>query len=461
MSAQVSLKESGPPSTDVAVQFSSRLGFFLAAVGSAVGVGNIWGFPSQAADNGGAAFVLVYLCFSFLLAWPMLTAELLVGRYGRSDPVATLGMLSSSMITTRLGQAVGWFSSLTVILIYSFYGIIAGWIICFGLAPVVTLFGLTELSTTLTSFQTAPTLIATALFMVMTTRIVSGGIAGGIEKWCSRLMPMLALLIFSLITYTLSQEGAMEGLRYFLLPDIEKIFNRELLVSALGQSFFSMSLGVGVMLVYGAYLSSQSNVPLLAAGVALTDTAVAILAGLLIIPGMFVALHHGIDIFTPDGTLKSADTLIFDVLPTLFNQLGSAGILVSVAFFALLAITALTSSISMLEVPVAILQRRHWAQRTPSSWLLSILAFGISTCIVIWFETLFNLVVSMTTHYAMPLLSLAICIFVGWIWSRNHKLKELQQGCPNIKHSWFWKIWPWYIRIVCPALILVLIVYTF
>ncbi len=455
------MKESNSTSTDVAAQFSSRLGFFLAAVGSAVGVGNIWGFPSQAADNGGAAFVLVYLCFSFLLAWPMLTAELLVGRYGRSDPVATLGMLSSSAITRRLGKTIGWFSSLTVILIYSFYSIIAGWIICFGLAPVAKLLGFAELNTTLTSFQTTPTLIAIAVFLVITTRIVSGGIAGGIEKWCGRLMPMLALLIFSLIIYTLAQDGAMEGLRYFLLPDFSKILNKDLLVSALGQSFFSMSLGVGVMLVYGAYLSSQSNVPLLAAGVALTDTAVAILAGLLIIPGMFVALHHGIDIFTAEGSLKSADTLVFDVLPALFSQLGTPGILVSVAFFALLAITALTSSISMLEVPVAILQRRRWAQRTQSSWLISILAFSISTCIVLWFDILFGLVVSLTTRYAMPLLSLAICIFVGWIWSRNHKLKELQQGCPNIKHSWFWKIWPWYIRTVCPVMILVLIIYTF
>ncbi|MGY0218072.1 sodium-dependent transporter [Endozoicomonadaceae bacterium StTr2] len=443
------------------MQFSSRIGFFLAAVGSAVGVGNIWGFPTQAADNGGGAFVLAYLLFSFLLAWPMLTAELLVGRYGRSDPVETLSKLSSSPIHRILGQVTGWASTLTVILIYSFYSIIAGWILCFGLAPVALLLGFEQFSQTLMSFQTIPTLTATACFMFMTTQVVSGGVADGIEKWCSRLMPLLVLLMLALIGFTLSQPGAIEGLKYFLMPDFSKLFDHQLLIHALGQSFFSMSLGVGVMLVYGAYLSRNSNVPLLAAGVAMTDTLVAILAGLLIIPGMFVALHHGIEIHTADGALKSADTLVFDVLPALFIQFGHFGALISIAFFALLAITALTSSVSMLEVPVAIIQRRHWALRPQSSWLVSIAAFAVSVCIVLWHEPLFALIVGATTRYAMPLLSLSVCLFTGWVWSRYHKLQELQQGCPNIGSSWFWKIWPWYIRIVCPVLILLLILFTF
>ncbi|WP_461535706.1 sodium-dependent transporter [Spongorhabdus nitratireducens] len=442
-------------------QFSSRLGFFLAAVGSAVGIGNIWGFPTQTADNGGAAFVLVYLCFSFLLAWPMLIAELVIGRYGRSDPVSTLGMINPNPLLKWFGMFVGWSSTITVILIYSFYAIIAGWIICFGLAPVFSMLELDDIAKSLTSFSIVPTLITATLFMMMVASIVAGGIAEGIEKWCGRLMPALILLMLGLIGFTLTQDGAMDGLRYFLLPDFSKILNKDLLVSAMGQSFFSMSLGVGIMVVYGAYLTNNSNVPLLAASVALTDTLVAIMAGLLIIPGMFVALHHGIDIYTEEGVLKSADTLVFDVLPALFNQLGSTGVVVSLAFFALLAITALTSAISILEVPVAVMQRRHLVHRPQGAWLITVLTFILCFCMLRWFDVLFGFIVSLTTQYAMPLLSLAVCIFAGWIWSRHHKLRELQQGYPDIEHSLFWKIWPWYIRIVCPSLVLVLIWYTF
>ncbi len=454
-------KASGSSDNQTSIQFSSRLGFFLAAVGSAVGIGNIWGFPTQTADNGGAAFVLVYLCFSFLLAWPMLITELVIGRYGRSDPVSTLGIIHPRPSVKLLGMLVGWASTITVILIYSFYAIIAGWIICFGLAPVFSLLGMKEVAAALTSFSMLPTLITAGLFMMMVASIVAGGVAEGIEKWCGRLMPALVVLMIGLISFTLTQDGAMDGLRYFLLPDFSKILNKDLLVSALGQSFFSMSLGVGIMVVYGAYLTNNSNVPLLAASVALTDTLVAIMAGMLIIPGMFVALHHGIEIYTAEGTLKSADTLVFDVLPMLFSQLGSTGIVVSLAFFALLAITALTSAISILEVPVAVLQRRHIVHRPQGAWLISAFTFMLCICMMIWFDVLFGFIVSLTTQYAMPLLSLAVCIFAGWLWSRHHKLQELQQGYPDIEHSLFWKIWPWYIRIVCPVLVLVLIFYTF
>ncbi|MGI9280410.1 MAG: sodium-dependent transporter [Endozoicomonas sp.] len=442
-------------------QFTSRLGFYLAAVGSAVGIGNIWGFPTQTADNGGAAFVLIYLCFSFLLAWPMLVAELVIGRYGRSDPVTTLENVNSRAFFRVLGKLTGWCSTITVLLIYTFYAIIAGWIICFGLAPLVKLLGFQELAVLLTSFNALPTMVAAGAFMALVAAIVSGGVANGIEKWCSRLMPMLVFLILILIGFTLSQEGALDGLKYFILPDFSKILSKDLLISALGQSFFSMSLGVGIMVVYGAYLTRDSNIPVMAAGVAVTDTLVAVMAGLLIIPGMFVALNHGIDIYTAEGTLKSADKLVFDVLPQLFLQFGSIGVLLSLAFFVLLTITALTSAVSILEVPVAVFQRRQIAHRTSSAWLISIATFLFSVCVMIWFDPLFDFVVNLTTRYAMPLLSLVVCVYAAWIWSRDQKLKELQKGCPEIEHSFFWKVWPWYIRFICPTMVMILIFFTF
>ena len=307
------MEDTADTGTGSTARFTSRLGFYLVAVGSAVGIGNIWGFPTQTADNGGGAFVLIYLCFSFLLAWPMLIAELVIGRYGRTDPVSVMTMVNPKPLIKTLGSCVGWGSTVTILLIYTFYTIIVGWIICFGLAPLAVFFNLQELATYLISLETVPTMAAGGLFMIMVAGIVSGGIADGIEKWCNRLMPALIIIMLGLIAFTMQQHGAMEGLRYFLLPDFSKVINKDLIISALGQSFFSMSLGVGIMVVYGAYLTSNSNIPFLAASVALTDTLVAILAGLLIIPGMFVALHHGIEIYTADGTLKSADTLVFDV----------------------------------------------------------------------------------------------------------------------------------------------------
>ena len=447
--------------SDGSPQFTSRLGFFLVAVGSAVGVGNIWGFPAQTADNGGAAFVLIYLCFSFLLAWPMLVAELVIGRYGRTDPASVLEMVHPNPLLKRIGVMVGWASTITVLLIYTFYCIISGWIICFGLAPVASFIDMPELAGYLTSMNAVSTAIAAGVFMMMVASIVSGGVADGLEKWCNRLMPTLVVLMLCLIVFTLRQDGALEGVRYFLQPDFSKVFDRHLIISALGQSFFSMSLGVGIMVVYGSYLTNNSNVPLLAASVALTDTLVAILAGMLIIPGMFVAVHHGIDIYTADGVLKSADTLVFDVLPALFQQFGNIGVIVSLAFFVLLTITALTSAISILEVPVAVVLRRYLIHRSRSVWMLTLLAYAACICVIIWFDQLFDLIVILTTRYSMPLLSLVVCLYAGWVWSRDQKLNELKKGFPGVENSLFWKIWPWYVRFVCPAMVLMLIILTF
>ena len=446
------------PST---TRFTSRLGFYLAAVGSAVGVGNIWGFPTQAADNGGAAFVLVYLCFSFLLAWPMLIAELLIGRYGRSDAVTTLESVSNNHWSRQIGRCTGWLSITTVLLIYTFYAIIAGWIISFGLIPVAEFLGADQLAVRLGSFDLLVTGINAAVFMIMTAVIVSGGVANGIEKWCGRLMPILFLMLLGLIAFTLQQEGAMAGLQYFLQPDFNKILDTDLLISALGQSFFSMSLGVGIMVVYGSYLTSNSNVPTIAAGVAVTDTLIAVMAGLLIIPGMFVAQQHGIEIHTASGTLKSADTLVFDVLPTLFNQFEIAGPLLFLTFFALLTITALTSAISILEVPVASLSHRKIATRSRAVWLITIGTFLATVIVLLNKDLLFGFIISLTTRYSMPLLSLVVCLYAGWIWSRDKKLKELSKGYPDVGSSLFWKIWPWYVRYVCPSMVLLLIALTF
>jgi len=257
-----------------------------------------------------------------------------------------------------------------------------------------------------------------------------------------------------LILYVLTQEGAMEGLRHYLVPDFSQITNPKLIVSAMGQAFFSMSLGVGTMLVYGSYIRADENLPVVGALVTLTDTSVAFLAGLLVLPAIFVAQNLGVTIYAESGALIAGPDLIFQVLPALFEGMGATGLLVGFAFFVLMSIAAVTSSISMLEVPVSYAVEAHQIDRNKATWLVGLVVFGISTIICLNFESLFGFVITMTTERAQPLLSMMLCIFAGWIFYRNSILQELKSGSPDVEQGLFWKIWPVYLKFFCPALIL-------
>ena len=330
-------------------EFSSRMGFVLAAAGSAVGLGNIWGFPTQVASNGGAAFVLVYIVLAFLLAYPVLMAELIIGRATRSNMVDALGKISGS----KIGRATGVWGLITATLILSFYALVAGWMLSHVLQTISDLFGQEAISTWLVTSSIARDIIFCGLFLCLTASIVTGGVSQGIERWSVRLMPALFVIIALLIIYVSTLDGASDGWKVYLLPNFSLIMNPEILISAMGQAFFSMSLGVGTMLVYGSYVSKKENLPILGASVALVDIGVAILAGMLIIPAMYVALNNGVEIFSATGQLINEDSLIFIVLPALFETMGTVGLYVAFVFFALMLIAALTSSISMLEVPVS------------------------------------------------------------------------------------------------------------
>ncbi|MDF2177535.1 sodium-dependent transporter [Aliiglaciecola sp. CAU 1673] len=433
-------------------EFSSRIGFIMAAAGSAVGLGNIWGFPTKVASNGGAAFVVMYILLAFMLAYPVLMAELIIGRATKSNMVDALGKISGS----RWGRATGMWGFLTVSLILAFYAIVGGWMMAYGLEALSNMVGLDAVSLWMTTFSVERNIIFCGFFMLLTAGIVTGGVAKGIERWSVRLMPTLFLLILCLILYVATQEGAIEGLKVYLLPDFSKALHPELLLNAMGQAFFSMSLGVGTMLVYGSYVSKQEKLPSLGAAVALVDIAVAILAGLLIIPAMYVALHNGVQIFSDSGTLIEGDTLIFTVLPALFETMGGIGNFVALAFFILMTIAALTSSISMLEVPVAYVVENRGLPRRRSVWLLTTAIFLCSAVISLNFGTLFGLVIAFTTQYSQPLLGLALCIFAGWVWKRDQILKELQQSDADVHKGLFWRVWPWYVQFVCPVVIVLM-----
>jgi len=439
-------------------EFSSRFGFIMAAAGSAVGLGNIWGFPTQAASNGGGAFLLVYLVLAFCLAYPALMAELIIGRHAHSNAVQALQLISRGPISRFIGGATGIAGLIVASFILSFYAIVSGWMMAFCINAALTFLDMGESAAWLIEFSLTRNLIFMCLFMLMTIGIISQGVQGGIERWSGRLMPMLIIMMVLLVVYVLTLEGAMEGLKVYLVPDFSRVMSPSLIIAALGAAFFSLSLGVGTMLIYGSYLKDEENLPLVGGYVTLVDIGIAVMAGFLIIPAMYVAQHNGVQIFNEAGALISQDTLIFTVLPELFNTMGATGLLVSFAFFFLMTIAAVTSSISMLEVPVAYTIENHGAERQKAVWIIGGLITGISAIILFNFETLFGLVIELTTRYSQPLLGLLLCVFVGWVWNREGLLQELKKGNEGVESTFFWKIWPWYVRLVCPLIIGVIFV---
>ncbi|KPZ57788.1 MULTISPECIES: sodium-dependent transporter [Pseudoalteromonas] len=434
-------------------EFSSRFGFIMAAAGSAVGLGNIWGFPTQTASNGGAAFLVAYLILAFFLAYPALMAELIIGRHGQANAVSSLTKITSHTWQKRFAFIVGFGGILCAGFILSFYAIVAGWMLSATVEPITTLAGANGASTWLSEQSLSRNILFTVTFIILTVAIISRGVENGIEKWSKRLMPALLGILFALIAYVMTQEGAMQGLKAYLVPDFSSIFDANLLVSALGQAFFSLSLGTSVMIIYGSYISQKENLVTLGAYVTLIDVFIAFVAGLLIIPAMYVAQAQGVEIFSSTGTLLSEDTLVFQVLPALFDGMGSVGLFIGFAFFALMSIAALTSSISMLEAPVSYTVERFAMSRLQATWLIGALISAVSITIVCNLGSLFGLVITLTTKVAQPLLGLMCCIFVGWIWYRGSLLKAIQQGNPEVHNTLFWKIWPVYTKFVCPIAI--------
>ncbi|TKB47423.1 sodium-dependent transporter [Thalassotalea mangrovi] len=434
-------------------EFSSRLGFIMAAAGSAVGLGNIWGFPTQTASNGGAAFVLVYLVLAFCLAYPAFMAELLIGRYGQANAVTSLQKMSSRSWQKHFAFLVGFGGIICAALILSFYGIIAGWMMSYAIESAASLFGLNSVAEWVIGNSVERNLLFTIAFMVLTVFIIRKGVEDGIEKWSKRLMPMLIGLLVLLIIYVMTLDGAAEGLNAYLNPDIERLKDPSLIVSALGQAFFSLSLGTSVMVIYGSYIAKKENLVSLGAQVTLIDVSIAFLAGLLIIPAMYVAQAQGVAIFAEDGSLISGPGMVFDVLPKLFEDMGMIGTFVGLAFFILMSIAALTSSISMLEGPVSYTVERHNVPRAKATTLIGFVILCISVAIVANIETGLDFVATLSTQYGQPIIAMLCCIFVGWIWHRSSILKELKQGNDSVEHSLFWKIWPWYTKFICPVAI--------
>lgn len=427
----------------------------MAAAGSAVGLGNIWGFPTQVADNGGAAFILIYLLCCILVGFPLMIAEFTIGRKTQKNPVGAFKALSNNNFFASL---IGYWGVLCGLMILSFYLVISGWTLSFALEELVSYLGFSSAALWLgdlgNGFKNA---IFTLIFALFTILIITGGVSAGIEKATKLLMPVLLVILVILILYIFTLEGAREGLAMYITPDFSTI-DTSLMLSALGQAFFSLSLGMGALITYGSYLKKRQNVVESAALVTAADVGIAFIAGLLVIPAMFVAQAGGISIFDPEtGDLFSSVTLVFDVLPGLFTNIGGfIGMLIGLTFFILLGLAALTSSISLLEVPVSYVIDEHNIIRKKAAWIVGGTTTVISV-IVSYNLNLIDVFVVIFNEVGLPLGGLMICIFLGYFWKTENAILEMKNGYEDIEHTPFAAVWSFFIRYICPVLILLVL----
>ena len=430
-------------------QWNSRLGFILAAAGSAVGLGNVWRFPYLAGENGGGAFLLLYLAFAFTIGLSVLLAELAIGRAAKREPVGAFRVLRGGLWT-----GAGYFGLAAAFFVLSFYSVVGGWTLAYIVKAAGSGLGAAdgaaaaEIFSGLIADPVQP-LIYHAIFMALTTTIVVRGVGSGIEMASRWLMPALFILLLILVVRALALPGAGKGVAFYLAPDFTKVTG-DTVIAALSQAFFSLSVGLGALITYGSYLDAREALPKSAVWVASIDTTVAVLAGLLIFPAVFA--------FNLDPA--AGPGLTFVTLPTVFGQIPAGGVF-ALAFFLLLAVAALTSAVSLLEVPVAHLIDERGASRTSSAIGLGLVIFilGIpsSLSLGLWSNQTFlglgfmDLVDYATTKVMMPVGSILLCLFAGWI--VYPRLAGEVGGAAAVTPVWL-RVWGLFCKVVAPVAII-------
>ncbi len=446
--------------------FSSRLGFIAAAAGSAVGLGNIWGFPFEVGEGGGAAFVVVYLFFCFVLCFPVMATEIAIGRKTEKNPAGAFVALGY-----KNWAWVGKLGILAGVLILSFYNVIAGWAFGYIFEMAAGHFGGGEQFGAFT-VQIFKVGAYGALFMATTAFVVSRGISGGIEKAAKLLMPTLIVMMLGMVIYSLTLDNAMDGLRFYVVPDFSKL-NAGVIYSAMGQAFFSLSLGMGALITYGSYVNKKENIVSAAALITLADVGIAFIAGMMIFP--LIGFMSG-------GTMEGAaggPGLIFVTLPQVFGTLGSIGPVVGTIFFVLLCFAALTSTVSLLEVPVAYAVDELNIRRKRAVWIVagiifvvgipSLLGFGYSDFFSTAFTTykdggtdtdFLSFVASIANDSILPLGGCMIAFFAAHIWKKHNLDEELASGSPNYKGSFVQKYMNFAVGYLAPVVLSVLFILT-
>jgi NSS family neurotransmitter:Na+ symporter len=418
--------------------FSSRFGIIAAAAGSAIGLGNIWRFPYVLGESGGAAFLLTYLMFVFIIGIPVMMSELLIGRMGQKNIIGTFKKLAPGkpwFLTGIMGVGVAF-------MILSFYSVLGGWTLEYVYSSIERTLGIGHPGSFNQEYvQMKSSFVDSAgwviLFLVITAVIVLGGVKNGIEKYSKILMPMLLGIIILLDIRALTLPGASEGVAFLFKPDFSKLTS-EVILKALGQAFFSLSIGMGVMATYGSYINKSEKLGTTAFSVSISDTLIALLAGIAIFPAAFA---FGIK---PD----SGPDLVFITLPNIFNQL-PAGAFLALLFFMLLAIAALTSSISLLEVVVAYFTEELKMKRKVAT-LVATFSMILLALLCTGYASVFTAFDYISSNIILPLGGILIVLFAGWYLGRNQVKAELEAGGHRFKlFPLFWFV----IRFLAPIAI--------
>ncbi|QHJ71790.1 sodium-dependent transporter [Planococcus halotolerans] len=432
-------------------QWASKLGFILAAAGSAIGLGAIWKFPYETGANGGSVFILLFIISTIFIGLPILLAEFVIGRRGQADAVTGL----KKQAPGKPWFLIGWSGFIFAFLILSFYSVVGGWILSYLVRAI--LFQLSDYSDSgfgelFTNIIANPleVLIAQAAFMFLTIFIVQGGIKSGIERASKIMMPALLIFFVILMIRSLTLDGAMEGVRFMFVPDWS-FFNFETALTALGQAFFSLSVGVAGMITYASYLPKTENLGRSAVSVVTLNIVISIMAGLIIFPAVF-ALDY-----LPD----QGPGLVFIILPAIFNELFMGQFLI-ILFFILLLFATLTSSISMLEITVSIAVKDKYDKRGKISWLAglaifivgipSALSYGVFSDPIFFGYTFFDFMDILTSRIGLPLGALFISLFAGYVLTKKDAHAEMHEQHLLVD------VWRVLLRYIAPIAIIVVFI---
>ncbi len=434
--------------------FGSRFGALVAMAGSAVGLGNLWRFPYLVGENGGAAFIIVYIILSFMICLPIFISEFMVGRRSQKNAFAAFRDLSDG----SAWRFVGLFSVIIPLVVVSYYSVIGGWSVDYIFKALTFSFsgtsGQSIVGTMFSDLVSNPwlPLVCHTIFLLATVVVVAFGIKGGIEKFSKVMMPLLFVIVITIAIYAVTLPGAGVGLDYLFKPDFSKI-TPQACASALGQAFFSLSIGMGCIITYGSYVSKNENIMSQSVYTAVFDLLFALCAGIAIMPAVFA---FGLN-------PQSGPGLVFETLPLVFSQMPAGGI-VAILFFIALFVAAITSSISMVEVCVAYLIEEKGLSRRIScvlvfavAWVLGAvcsLSFGPLSDIQLFGRSIFDFFDNLSSNILMTLGSLLTVLFVGWRLKKTDIYDEFTNGgnlSANVRiFGVFWFI----IRYICPVAVL-------
>ena len=422
-------------------QWGTRAGFILAAVGSAVGLGNMWRFPYLTAENGGAAFLLLYIVFVLFIGLPVILAEFAIGRGAKKSPIQALEHFGGAR-----WKPLGMLFVMTGFLILAYYGVIAGWTLRYGVIGLLEGFGGDQAARFDEVAGGWDAVLWHVLFMGVTIAIVAAGVRKGIERTAMVLMPALLLIVVGLGLYASTLAGAAEGYAFYLQPSFDRIFSLQVVSDAAGQAFFSLSLGMGAMLTFSSYLSRDDDLPQESVIIAGSDFLIAFLAGLMVFPVVFALGLQG-------DVGESAVGALFISLPTAFAEMGSIGRVVGVLFFVALLVGAITSAISLLEVVASsVIDSLEWPRRKAA------VLFGVIITAV-GVPAAFNLdVLSVMDQVAGNIFlivgGLCLAVFVGWIMPGPEE--EIRKGAESV--GWL-PLWRNFLRWVVPPVLTLVLFY--